>query len=115
MQYTLWLVYEDRGILVGYQGLYRRASSDDGQMIVCPTFEGLTNITLYLQDSAVNTSILELDEWHVGEQTSVVNKHDEGKALNWTETTGQTLDQFYNTFQSSSTSQECFTSAIDLW
>ena len=102
--YTMWVFYDQQGILLIYEG---EGLTRSGNIIqVCPDYEKVNDIRFYLQPAESNIPLERL----VGSDFDP--KWFETYSIQ--ETTGLSLKDFYNKFVNS-TQRVCFDTSASLW
>jgi hypothetical protein len=103
--YDIWVFYDTAGILVHYQGIH---SVLPGEVQVCPRFDTVQQIDLYLQAPARKFILERFPNEVFGYDFNA------GYVRSLEETTSLSLENFYETF-SKFDNQNCFTSPSTLW
>lgn len=99
--YRLFVFYEERGILIAYEG-----PAIPGETLqVCPKFEQVTHLRLWLQSPGQERSLLELADLDPLEQAQM---------LPLEEATGMDVQTFYETFRQAGTTT-CLESPAEVW
>ena len=113
-EYEIWLLYEDRGLLVGYLGPFQLPKPEETEILVCPNFDDLTYVRLYLQGPSLEQGTLSMDEWYSGQEVSINARMNDGEILTWENATGSSISIFYETFRLP-TNDVCFSTPVGFW
>lgn len=112
--YELWIVYDQIGIQIEYEGLYDLPEQQSTEIEVCPTFDKLKYVTLLLEAPADESDSLEIDNLLYGSKFSVETQLLEGTLEPIEGATGLTESEFFELFQLSE-EENCFYSLISVW
>ncbi len=108
--YSMWVFYDNLGFSVYYEGALLSRTADT--LRVCPTYEGVSNITMYLQSAESERS---LDVYLEDEYGSwVQGMFSQGILMDLESATGLSTEEFHRRFTEPG-QEPCIEPPAELW